>query len=422
MTNHGLYRKEIKFLVNQHGNFNLRHDSQNLLCSQPCYTLYPNMGFVTASKKDFEKMECKNLAPYAVKSSRSLGREFPETEDLSRSAFQRDRDRIIHSKPFRRLSGKTQVFVATYGDHFRDRLTHTLEVAQIARDLARNLRLNEDLVESIALAHDLGHTPFGHAGETALDKIMRKFGLRFEHNEQSKRIVEKLEKQFPNFDGLNLTHEVRQGLAKHQTIYDQNDKKIKGKTLEAQVADIADEIAYHNHDLDDGLRSKLFNFKDLQRIVLWREADKKVYKKYGKISDPVILRHRIVSQIFSFMAEDVLKTAAQNIARYKTKTKIICFSADFGGKVKQLRRFLWDKMYNSAQVKRHSRRGQKIIEKLFQRLYKSPKLMPKSFWGRIAATESEAVLSPSYRVALATVVKDYVAGCTDAYAEKMLNS
>lgn len=367
-------------------------------------------------------MERINLAPYAVKSSQSLGREFPETEDLTRSAFQRDRDRIIHSKPFRRLSGKTQVFVATYGDHFRDRLTHTLEVAQIARDLARNLKLNEDLVEAIALAHDLGHTPFGHAGETALDKIMRKFGLRFEHNEQSKRIVEKLEKQFPNFDGLNLTHEVRQGLAKHQTLYDQNDKKIEGKTLEAQVADIADEIAYHNHDLDDGLRSELFNFKDLQRLVLWKEAQKEVYKKYGEISDSVVLRHRIVSQIFSFMAENVLKTATRNIARYKTKTKIICFSADFSGRVKQLRQFLWDKMYNSPQVKKYSRRGQKIIEKLFWKLYKNPKLMPKSFWGRIAATESEAVLSPSYRVALAIVVKDYVAGCTDAYAEKMLNS
>lgn len=378
------------------------------------------MNFVTALKKDFEKVECKNLAPYAVKSLQSLGRQFLETEDLNRSVFQRDRDRIIHSKPFRRLSGKTQVFVATYGDHFRDRLTHTLEVAQIARDLARNLKLNEDLVESIALAHDLGHTPFGHAGEEALDRIMKKFGLRFEHNEQSKRIVEKLEKQFPNFDGLNLTHEVRQGLAKHQTLYDQNDKKIEGKTLEAQVADIADEIAYHNHDLDDGLRSKLFNFKDLQKLVLWREAFEEVYKKCGKISDPVILRHRIVSRIFSFMAENVLKTAARNIVRYKIKTledvlknneKIVSFSADFGEKVKQLRQFLWERMYNSPQVKRHSRRGQKIIEKLFRKLYKNPKLMPKSFWGRIGKPD-----------ALEVVVKDYVAGCTDAYAEKILNS
>ncbi|MEK7171275.1 MAG: hypothetical protein AAB739_00035, partial [Patescibacteria group bacterium] len=222
--------------------------------------------------------------------------------------------------------------------------------------------------------------------------------------------------QFPNFDGLNLTHEVRQGLAKHQTIYDQNDKKIEGKTLEAQVADIADEIAYHNHDLDDGLRSKLFNFKDLQRLALWKEAEKKVYKKYGEISNPVILRHRIVSQIFSFMAENVLKTAARN------KGRTVCFSADFGRSVKQLRQFLWNKMYNSPQVKKHSRRGQKIIEKLFQKLYKNPKLMPKSFWGRMTVTGSSAILSPSYRVALATVVKDYVAGCTDAYAEKILNS
>lgn len=370
------------------------------------------MVFQTHLQKDFEKMETLNLAPYAVKSSQSRGREFPETEDLTRSIFQRDCDRIVHCKPFRRLSGKTQVFVATYGDHFRDRLTHTLEVAKVSRDLARNLRLNEDLVEAIALAHDLGHTPFGHAGEEALNKIMKKFGLHFEHNQQSKKIVEKLEKQFPNFNGLNLSYEVRQGLEKHQTVYDQNSRKISGKTLEAQIVDIADEIAYHNHDLDDGLRSKLFNFKDLQRLVLWRDAQKKVYKKYGKISDSVILRHRIVSQIFSSMAENVLKTAAKNIARYKIKTNnIICFSADFGRKVKQLRNFLWRKMYNSARVKKYSKRGRKIIEKLFWKLYKNPKLMPKSFWGRIGEPD-----------ALEVVVKDYVAGCTDAYAEKMLNS
>lgn len=377
------------------------------------------MVFQTHLQKDFEKMEAKNLAPYAVKSSQSFGREFPETEDLTRSIFQRDCDRIVHCKPFRRLSGKTQVFVATYGDHFRDRLTHTLEVAKVSRDIARNLRLNEDLVEAIALAHDLGHTPFGHAGEEALNKIMQRFGSRFEHNQQSKRIVEKLEKQFPNFNGLNLSYEVRQGLEKHQTVYDQNSRKISGKTLEAQVADIADEIAYHNHDLDDGLRSKLFGFKDLQKLVLWREAFTKVYKKYGKISDQVVLRHRVVSQIFSFMAENILKQTIKNIAHYKIKTPehvlknkndIICFSANFGRKVKQLRNFLWRKMYNSAQVKRHSLRGQKIIEKLFRKLYKNPKLMPKSFWGRIGKPD-----------ALEVVVKDYVAGCTDAYAEKMLN-
>lgn len=377
------------------------------------------MVFQTYLQKDFEKLERKNLAPYAVKSSQSLGREFSETEDLTRSIFQRDCDRIVHCKPFRRLSGKTQVFVATYGDHFRDRLTHTLEVVKVSCDLARNLRLNEDLVEAIALAHDLGHTPFGHAGEETLNKIMKKFGLNFEHNQQSKRIVEKLEKQFPNFDGLNLSYEVRQGLEKHKTVYDQNSRKISGKTLEAQVADIADEIAYHNHDLDDGLRSKLFTFKDLQRLVLWREAEKKVYKKYEKIADLVILRHRIVSQIFSSMAENVLKTAVKNIARYKIKTTedvlknkndIVCFSADFSRKVKQLRKFLWTRMYNSARVKKYSNRGRKIIEKLFWKLYKNPKLMPKSFWGRIGKTDP-----------LEIVVKDYVAGCTDEYATKLVN-
>lgn len=365
----------------------------------------------TASKKDLEKREKQALAPYAILSGKSLGREFPETEDLSRTCFQRDRDRIIHCKPFRRLSGKTQVFVATYGDHFRDRLSHTLEVAQIARDLARNLRLNEDLCEAIALAHDLGHTPFGHAGEQTLNEIMGEFGARFEHNEQSRRIVEVLEKQFPDFDGLNLSFEVRAGLSKHQTAYDQKGEKIAGKTLEAQVADIADEIAYHNHDVDDGLRSGLFSLNDLRRIALWREVLDGVYKKHGKNLEPTILRHRAVSHLISMMMENVLKTAEANLEKYKIRLlkETVGFSAGFYKKVEDLRRFLWDRMYNSPCVLKHSAEGQKVLGDLFWRLHKKPKLMPKSFCGRINAPDP-----------LHIVVKDYVAGCTDAYAQALL--
>lgn len=357
---------------------------------------------IIASKSELEKREFSSLAPYAVFSSKSRGRDFPETEDNTRTAFQRDRDRIVHSKPFRRLSGKTQVFVATYGDHFRDRLTHTLEVAQISRGIARNLRLNEDLCEAIALAHDLGHTPFGHAGEETLNGIMQGFGMHFEHNEQSRRIVERLEKQFPDFDGLNLTHEVRQGLTKHQTVYDQPAREFRGKTLEAQIVDIADEIAYHNHDLDDGLRSELFDLKDLMKLDLWREALRAVYKKYGKGLDPVVLRHRTVSHLMSMMIGDVLETASKNLRRRILK---VCFSAGFKKKIGQLRKFLWDRMYNSPQVARYSKRGQCIIKRLFWRLYKNPELMPKSFCERIDAPDP-----------LHVVVKDYVAGCTDAYA------
>lgn len=370
-----------------------------------------------ATKQALEQRERNMLAPYAVFSSASRGREFPEKSDSTRTEFQRDRDRIIHSKAFRRLSGKTQVFVATYGDHFRDRLSHTLEVAQVARDLARNLRLNEDLCESIALAHDLGHTPFGHAGEFTLNEIMEEFSLHFEHNEQSKRIVEVLEKQFPHFDGLNLTYEVRQGLAKHQTLYDQRTKKIMGKTLEAQVVDLADEIAYHNHDLDDGLRSDLFLLKELQKLTLWREALEAVYKKYGNKLDSVVLRHRAVSHLISLMINDVLETAQKNLKKakihnladvLKCKKNLVGFSASFEKKVTQLRKFLWQRMYQSPQVLKHSRRGQKILKNLFWRLYKEPKLLPKRFWERIGKPDP-----------LEVIVKDYVAGCTDQYARRM---
>ena len=372
-----------------------------------------------ASKKHLEKNERAMLAPYAVKSAESAGREFPEKPDATRTEFQRDRDRIIHSKPFRRLSGKTQVFVATYGDHFRDRLSHTLEVAQVARDLARNLRLNEDLCEAISLAHDLGHTPFGHAGEHTLNEIMQKFGLRFEHNEQSKRIVEALEKQFPNFEGLNLTYEVRQGLAKHQTFYDQKGRRITGKTLEAQVVDIADEIAYHNHDLDDGLRSELFTLKEVERLVLWRETLADVRKKYGKKLGAVVLRHRVVSHLIGLMILNVLETTAKNIKKNRIRSlrdvvelpeNLVCFSPPFQKKVKQVRDFLWNAMYQSPKVLKHSRRGQRILKNLFWRFYKNPKMLPGRFYCRIKDGEPREV-----------VVKDYVAGCTDAYSKELIS-
>lgn len=357
------------------------------------------------------------LASYALDDFASRGREFLEKRDPTRTEFQRDRDRIIHCKAFRRLSGKTQVFVATYGDHFRDRLSHTLEVAQVARDMARSLKLNEDLCEAIALAHDLGHTPFGHAGESTLNEIMQKFGRHFEHNEQSKCTVEKLEKLFPNFDGLNLTHEVREGLAKHQTLYDQRTKKIIGKTLEAQVVDLADEIAYHNHDLDDGLRSELFSLRDVRRLVLWKKAAEAVFKKYGKIYDEVVLRHRTVSTIISLMIADVLAAAGKNLkkARLKSskdvlrqKRNLVVFSRNFEVSVQELRKFLWGRMYQSKAVLKHSRRGQKILKGLFWYFYKHPKLMPKRFWERIGAPDP-----------LEVVVKDYVAGCTDQYATEL---
>lgn len=382
-----------------------------------------------------EEREKKLLAAYAVLSAKSRGRIFPEKKDETRTEFQRDRDRIIHSKAFRRLSGKTQVFIATYGDHFRDRLSHTLEAAQMARGLARNLRLNEDLAEAIALAHDLGHTPFGHSGEETLNEIMKKHGGRFEHNEQSRRVVEQLEKQFPNFDGLNLTYEVREGLAKHQTRYDQASKRIFGKTLEAQVADVADEIAYHNHDLDDGLRSGLFTLKDLQQLALWKESLDAAEKKYP---DSAVLRSRVISHLISLMLEDVLRQTAKNLRTRRIRTledvlaqrkNLVSFSRGFKKKVNQLREFLWKHMYQSSKVLKHSRRGRRIIEKLFRRFYKNPQLMPRRFYGKIEQTGCNPVCSGAgceaaehikYLVAKAATVKDYIAGCTDLYASELL--
>lgn len=371
-----------------------------------------------ASKKELERSERRMLASYAVCSSETVGREIPEPVDQTRTEFQRDRDRIIHSKAFRRLSGKTQVFVATYGDHFRDRLTHTLEVAQVARDLARNLRLNEDLCEAIALAHDLGHPPFAHAGQDTLNEIMHEFGDHFEHNEQSKRIVELLEKQFPNFDGLNLTYEVRQGLAKHQTIYDQKGKEISGKTLEAQVVDLADEIAYHNHDLDDGIRSGLFGFRHLAKLELWEESLEDVRKKYGKNLDTVMLRHRVVSHLVSLMIHDMLRETDRRLSKFRIGSlaqvlshpeNLVKFSPHFEQKLRQLRRFLWDHMYQSQKVLKHTHRGQAVLRTLFKKLYKKPSLLPPRFRARIKKREL-----------LHIVVKDYVAGCTDQFAEEML--
>lgn len=368
-------------------------------------------------RKKLENRDQKLLAPYAILSSKTAGREFPEPEEPTRTVFQRDRDRIIHSKAFRRLSGKTQVFIATYGDHFRDRLSHTLEVAQVARDMARSLALNEDLAEAIALSHDLGHTPFGHAGEQTLNEIMNRFGFHFEHNEQSKRVVEKLEKQFPHFDGLNLSFEVRQGLAKHQTLYDQRTKKITGKTLEAQVVDIADEIAYHNHDLDDGLRAKLFEMAGLVKLPLLKEAKTAAEKKHGPLKNPIVLRSRVISMLISLMITDVLKTTRANIKRSKVrnladvlkhKKNLISFSPSFQKKVQQLREFLWDRMYQSRKVLYYSHRGQRILKKLFGLFYKRPRLMPRHFYERIE------VQNP-----LAIVVKDYVAGLTDMYATEL---
>ncbi len=363
------------------------------------------------------------LAPYAIKKTR--GRLYEEKEDPFRPPFERDRNRIIHSKAFRRLAGKTQVFVATFGDHYRDRMTHTLEVSQIARDISRRLNLNEDLVEAISLAHDLGHPPFAHAGQEELDNIMRKFNLHFEHNEQSKRIVETLEDHYPDFPGLNLTFEVLDGLAKHQTHYDQYGRKISAKTLEAQAADLADEIAYHNHDLDDGFRSRLFSLKELRKLALWNKAEKELKKKeFGgngsaQEKHTKYLRYLGIAHIIAAMIKDVCETTMLNIKKHRVrsvddvlefKEPLLGFSPSFQKEVDELRRFLWKKMYRSREVMKHSRHGQKVIHALFYAFYKNPRLLPGKL--RLFPAKPDGKNGNP----LVIIIKDYIAGMTDAFA------
>lgn len=358
------------------------------------------------------------LAPYAIPYATTLGRVHAEIHDATRTPFQRDRDRIIHSKAFRRLSGKTQVFVATYADHYRDRLTHSLEVAQVARDIARSLGLNEDVVEAVGLAHDLGHPPFGHAGQDTLNELMAEFGDHFEHNEQSKRVVEVLEHAFPNFEGLNLTREVLDGLAKHQTLYDQKTKKMIGKTLEAEVVDLADEIAYHSHDIEDGLRAKLFTVDDLSQLSVVARAREHVEKKYGKGVENYFLKRRLVSQNMSLMIADVIHQSEINLTRHSIKTlkdviaepqSLVQFSAAFDRDLAQLRTFLMERMYSSPKVLRLSHRGQSILKKLFRHFLKHPDKLPKAYRQRIDRIDP-----------LHVVVKDYVAGMTDEFATNLI--
>ena len=249
------------------------------------------------TRKDIEERESRILAPYAMHSKDTRGRRYPEKEPTYRSCYQRDRDRIVHSTAFRRLEYKTQVFVNHEGDYYRTRLTHTLEVSQIARSIAREMRLNEDLVEAIALAHDIGHPPFGHAGEETLSILMKQNG-GFDHNLQGLRVVDELEERYPSFPGLNLTWEVREGINKHTTMFDKPRRLVElepeaSPTLETQVVDAADEIAYDNHDIDDGLASGLIDKKEISRLGLWKTISLDIKKSHSSLSSQVE-RHQII--------------------------------------------------------------------------------------------------------------------------------
>jgi dGTPase len=366
------------------------------------------------SSQELAENEARMLRPYAVLSRDSRGRAREESPDLQRLPFQKDRDRIIHSRAFRRLKGKTQVFVAHYGDHYRTRLSHSLEVAQVSRDLARMLGLNEDLAEAIALAHDLGHTPFGHAGEHALDECLRPYGMSFEHNEQSRRIVEELEEVYPDWKGLNLSREVIEGLMKHQTSWDHPASAKEppesmawvSPSLEAQLVNFGDEIAYQNHDVDDGLRSGLLQEADLEGLELWLGAKEKVWKEYGEIGDEKIRWARTVSKMTGLMIQDVAEESSKRMAREKVQTleevyalgkkgvKLVGFSKGMAGANKELKDFLTTRMYFHPEVLALSERGQNKIRLFFEKSMQE-------------GGEPRAVA-------------DFIAGMTDAYIEEHL--
>lgn len=333
-------------------------------------------------KNFFQKFDA-NLASYAQKNSESRGRTFSESADPNRLPFQRDRDRIIHCTSFRRLKGKMQVLPPEFGDHFRNRLSHSLEVAQIARDLARQLFLNEDLVEAIALGHDLGHPPFGHSGESALDKKMKEFGSHFDHNEQSLRVVTFFERRYTSFNGLNLSLEVLEGLQKHETFFDRSfDEKIFSPNLETQLVDISDEIAYLSADLEDGLRGRFFQISDLEKIEIPATAIMSLPENEKNFRSAIV--RRIIRDLLIQLATDTEK----NIKKYSIKTlqdvqnskaKIIYLNADFFVKFKALKDFLFQHFYMNSCVKEMTNRGRLIIEETFDFLLKNEAFMPMEF-------------------------------------------
>lgn len=369
-------------------------------------------------QKQISEFENKFLAPYAAKSADSRGRVYREEPHPYRLVYQRDRDRIIHSAAFRRLEYKTQVFVNHEGDYYRTRLTHTLEVSQIARTIAAALRLNVDLTEAIALAHDLGHTPFGHSGEDALNELMAKSG-GFNHNLQSLRVVDVLEERYAAFPGLNLSWEVREGIVKHSSAFDKG-MKIKGlapdemPTLEAQIVNIADEIAYDNHDIDDGLTSGLLKESDLEKLAIWGNISKGISQNYAKM-DIEKKKYLIIRSLIDLQVTDLIRHTEERIGKLKLASykdvkncgeKIASFSRKVSGLRQPLRAFLIEKLYHHYRVVRMSNKARHFIEELFKVYIGAPESLPVQVQKRIA--DKTATIK--------RVVCDYIAGMTDRYA------
>lgn len=363
----------------------------------------------------FEELEQQVLSPLAIKSIATKGRKFSEPLDLTRTCFQRDRDRIIHSKSFRRLKHKTQVFISTEKDHVRSRLTHSIEVSQISRHMSRLLRLNEDLTEAIALAHDLGHPPFGHAGEETLNDLMSS-NNGFEHNRQSLRIVELLESKYPNFPGLNLSYEVLRGIQKHRTPFDQPaiDPSDTYLSLEAQIVNIADEITYTAHDVDDAIRANILSDTDLvKNVSIWREYSNEICSEYTNLTDKQYV-YLMNSKLITNQIRNAISNSKQNIQRSGVSSlkdleslankDLIMFSLEFRAGIDELREYLFSHYYSNHEIYRSNKKGQLIIRQLFLALSSDFKLIPKEYYAEMSIDSKERIIC------------DYISGMTDSFA------
>jgi len=370
------------------------------------------------TREDIESLEEQTLAPYAMKSKDSAGRKFSEPAHQFRTCYQRDRDRIVHSEAFRKLEYKTQVFSIFEADYYRTRLTHTLEVAQIARTIGRSLRLNEDLIESVALAHDLGHPPFGHAGEEALNDLMKNYG-GFNHNKRSFDIVTQYERRYPDFEGLNLTLEVRVGILKHQTVYDQatdlEEYCDEWPTLEAQVVDFADSLAYLNHDVDDGLKSGCISVDDLKESLLWNRAMERI-KAPSASGDLEMLRYQVVKHLIDMQIKDLLlntqqrleeKNFGSSLAARQAKDIFVGFSEEMADQRQALQKLLNDKLYHHYRVVRMTSKAKRVIDDLFKAYEEKPTQLPPSVYSR-----EEGISDQERHV----IICNHIASMTDRFA------
>jgi len=376
---------------------------------------------MVVTRRQLEEREQDGLAPYAMRARCSRGRRYREAEDKFRTCWQRDRDRIIHSNAFRRMEYKTQVFVNHEGDFFRTRLTHTIEVAQISRALARYMGLNEDLAESIALAHDIGHTPFGHSGEKALNELLQDEG-GFDHNRQGLRVVELLEHRYPGFRGLNLTYEVREGIIKHGGRYDAGGRRPEVEEyepsesvfLEAQIVDAADAIAYDNHDIDDSLKAGLITMEELRETALWRMIEELLHRGYGDL-EPRLFRYQGVRHLINFLISDLVRATEKRLKKFSIETvedvracevKLVDFSDEVAEMKEELEKFLQERVYNHHHVVRMTQKAERFVRDLFCAYVEEPRQLPPE-WRRWAD-----------KVGLKRAVADYIAGMTDRFAQE----